>query len=101
MASLGGLPPIIAGSATSQHTALAALGVENDTLGCQRRCEATVTAISARRREPHYVESMIKHLVTGDRLPALMGKDLDGNEVDITASVAGSWAVIFYYRGDW
>ncbi len=30
-----------------------------------------------------------------------MAKDLDGNEVDMTASVAGNWAVIMYYRGDW
>jgi peroxiredoxin len=40
-------------------------------------------------------------LVTGDTLPPLMGTDSDGNVVDMTASVAGNWAVIMFYRGDW
>lgn len=48
-----------------------------------------------------YAFGMAEHLVTGDRLPALNGTDLEGNEVDITASVAGSWAVVLFYRGDW
>ncbi len=43
----------------------------------------------------------MSQLVTGDALPPLLAKDLDGNEVDLTASVAGSWAVIMFYRGDW
>ncbi len=30
-----------------------------------------------------------------------MAKNLAGDEVDITASVAGNWAVIMFYRGDW
>ncbi len=42
-----------------------------------------------------------EHLVTGDRLPSLYGTDMEGNEVDITASVAGRWAVVLFYRGDW
>ena len=41
------------------------------------------------------------HLQYGDALPPLMGKDPDGNEVDITARVAGHYAVILFYRGDW
>jgi hypothetical protein len=48
-----------------------------------------------------YAVEMAEHLVTGDRLPSLYGTDLDGNEVDITASVAGRWAVVLFYRGDW
>jgi hypothetical protein len=48
-----------------------------------------------------YAVEMAEHLVTGDRLPPLYGTDLEGNEVDITASVAGRWAVVLFYRGDW
>lgn len=49
----------------------------------------------------HYLVQMAEHLVTGDQLPSLYGTDLEGNQVDITASVAGRWAVILFYRGDW
>jgi hypothetical protein len=48
-----------------------------------------------------YAVEMAAHLITGDRLPSLYGTDLEGNEVDITASVAGRWSVVFFYRGDW
>jgi hypothetical protein len=48
-----------------------------------------------------YAVQMAEHLETGDRLPSLYGTDLQGNEVDITASVAGRWAVVLFYRGDW
>ena len=44
---------------------------------------------------------MSTQLVAGDTMPALMGKDADGNTVDMVASVAGHWAVIQFYRGDW
>ena len=44
---------------------------------------------------------MTTRLQPGDQVPALIGKDADGNEVDITASVAGHWAVIQFYRGHW
>ncbi|MEM7323403.1 MAG: hypothetical protein AAF531_09990 [Actinomycetota bacterium] len=44
---------------------------------------------------------MTKQLVGGDKLPPIEAKDLDGNTVDITASVAGNWAAILLYRGDW
>lgn len=44
---------------------------------------------------------MTKQLVGGDKLPPLEATDLDGNPVDITASVAGHWAAILLYRGDW
>jgi hypothetical protein len=44
---------------------------------------------------------MAEHLVNGDQLPALYGTDSEGNEIDITASVDGRWAVILFYRGDW
>lgn len=39
--------------------------------------------------------------LAGGPLPPLMAKDLDGNTVDITASVAGHWALVQFYRGDW
>ena len=48
-----------------------------------------------------YASGMVEHLVTGDRLPSLFGNDLEGKEVDITASVAGKWGVLLFYRGDW
>ena len=32
-------------------------------------------------------------------MPPIEAKDLDGNPVDITASVAGHWAAILLYRG--
>lgn len=44
---------------------------------------------------------MAQQLVGGDKLPPLNATDLDGNPVDITASVAGHWAAILLYRGDW
>lgn len=44
---------------------------------------------------------MTTQLVTGDSLPPIQAKDLDGNIVDITASVAGHWAAILLYRGHW
>lgn len=49
----------------------------------------------------NYLGVMTGQLANGDRLPPLMATDLEGNEVDMTAKVAGSWAVIMYYRGDW
>ena len=44
---------------------------------------------------------MTKPLATGDAMPAVFGKDADGNEVDIVGSVAGNWAIVQFYRGDW
>ena len=44
---------------------------------------------------------MTQQLVGGDKLPPIEATDLDGNPVDITASVAGHWAAILLYRGDW
>lgn len=41
------------------------------------------------------------HLVGGDTMPPIMAKDLDGNDVDMVATVAGHWAVVQFYRGDW
>ena len=41
------------------------------------------------------------HLNTGDKLPPLLAKDLAGNEIDLTGTVAGNWAVVMFYRGDW
>jgi hypothetical protein len=48
-----------------------------------------------------YAVEMAEQLVTGDPLPSLYGTDMEGDEVDITASVAGRWAVVLFYRGDW
>lgn len=44
---------------------------------------------------------MAHHLAPGDTMPAVLGKDADGNEVDLVASVAGSWAFVQFYRGNW
>ena len=44
---------------------------------------------------------MTAPLATGEVLPAIHAKDLEGNDVDITASLAGRWAVIILYRGHW
>jgi len=44
---------------------------------------------------------MTTPLKAGAAMPAIMGKDGDGNEVDMVASVAGHWAVVQFYRGHW
>ena len=40
-------------------------------------------------------------LENGTKLPAIQGVDHEGNAGDMVASVAGHWAVILLYRGDW
>ena len=40
-------------------------------------------------------------LATGAIMPPIAARDLDGNEVDVTASLAGNWSVILLYRGHW
>ncbi|MEM7094872.1 MAG: hypothetical protein AAF567_17850 [Actinomycetota bacterium] len=40
-------------------------------------------------------------LPTGATLPPLAAKDLEGNDVDITATLAGHWGVVQFYRGHW
>ena len=44
---------------------------------------------------------MTSPLTPGTPFPSIVAKDLDGNDVDMGASVAGSWAVVQFYRGDW
>ncbi|MEM8905270.1 MAG: hypothetical protein AAGA17_17230 [Actinomycetota bacterium] len=44
---------------------------------------------------------MTTPLETGSALPPILGRDADGDEVDLVASVAGTWAVIQLYRGHW
>ncbi len=44
---------------------------------------------------------MTAPLPAGTAFPSVNAKDLDGAVVDIGASVAGSWAVVQFYRGDW
>jgi hypothetical protein len=44
---------------------------------------------------------MTSPLDAGTPLPALWAKDLDGNAVDITESVAGKWTAVLLYRGHW
>lgn len=53
------------------------------------------------RQDWGYGRPMTQQLVSGDKLPPIEAKNLDGETVDITASVAGNWAVIILYRGDW
>ncbi|MGI9608281.1 MAG: hypothetical protein ACR2P0_19275 [Acidimicrobiales bacterium] len=42
---------------------------------------------------------MDNRLENGDRLPSIMGTDLEGNQVDIVETVAGHWAAVILYRG--
>jgi len=44
---------------------------------------------------------MSTQLVNGDTMAALPAVDLEGNAVDITASMAGHWGVVQFYRGHW
>ncbi len=44
---------------------------------------------------------MTNPLASGEAMPSIFAKDAEGNEVDMVASVAGSWAVVQFYRGDW
>jgi len=44
---------------------------------------------------------MVAPLASGETMPAVFAKDLEGNEVDIVASVAGHFAVVQLYRGHW
>ena len=44
---------------------------------------------------------MPQPLENGDRLPAILAKDLEGNEVDITATLEGAWSALLLYRGHW
>ena len=40
-------------------------------------------------------------LNNGDRLPAIAAQDLDGDPVNVTDLVAGSWGAVLLYRGHW
>lgn len=40
-------------------------------------------------------------LANGTTLPPIEGIKHDGTRGDMVASVAGSWAAILLYRGDW
>lgn len=40
-------------------------------------------------------------LEDGTALPAIMGVNHKGEPGDMVASVAGSWAAVLLYRGDW
>jgi hypothetical protein len=44
---------------------------------------------------------MVAPLTPGSVMPPIHAKDLEGNDVDITATVAGKWAMIQLYRGHW
>ena len=44
---------------------------------------------------------MVSPLATGETMPSVFAKDLEGNEVDIVDSVAGHWSVVQFYRGHW
>jgi len=44
---------------------------------------------------------MTAPLEAGTPFPSVTGKDADGNPVDIAESVAGNWAFVQFYRGDW
>jgi hypothetical protein len=40
-------------------------------------------------------------LENGTTLPAIMGVNHEGEVGDMVAAVAGSWAAVLLYRGDW
>jgi len=44
---------------------------------------------------------MTAQLVPGDAMPAIMAADADGQVVNMIDAVAGKWAVVQFYRGDW
>lgn len=44
---------------------------------------------------------MGNRLETGQKLPALPAKDLEGNDADLGAAVADGWGVILLFRGHW
>lgn len=47
------------------------------------------------------VRPMGNRLETGQKLPALPAKDLEGNDADLGAAVADGWGVILLFRGHW
>jgi hypothetical protein len=40
-------------------------------------------------------------LANGDSLPAIVAKNLEGDDVTIGELTADSWAVVLFYRGHW
>ena len=40
-------------------------------------------------------------LDTGDRIPAITAKDIEGEAVDLAELTAGSWSAVLFYRGHW
>lgn len=49
---------------------------------------------------PNYAQGMFI-LENGTKLPGIAGVNHDGAAGDMVASVAGSWAAVLFYRGDW
>lgn len=43
----------------------------------------------------------MRMLENGTKLPPINGVRYDGEAGDMVASVAGSWAAVLLYRGDW
>lgn len=44
---------------------------------------------------------MGNRLENGQSLPPLPGKDVEGNDVDISQMLGDGWGVVLIYRGDW
>lgn len=44
---------------------------------------------------------MTAPLAAGATMPSIFATDLEGAEVDLTATVAGHWAAVLIYRGHW
>ena len=40
-------------------------------------------------------------LALGQTLPSIVGRNVDGDTVDIADLIAGSWSVVLLYRGHW
>lgn len=37
----------------------------------------------------------------GSKLPSVLTRDVDGNEVDLATVTEGTWGVVLFYRGHW
>ena len=56
------------------------------------------------RSRPEFVVGYGLHMFiieNGTKLPAITGVKHDGTPGDMVASVAGKWAAVLLYRGDW
>ncbi|GEM_PF-804412 len=58
------------------------------------RCHVAYFGTACYLRSMHILEN-------GSKLPSIVGVRHDGEADDMVASVAGHWAAVLLYRGDW